>query len=1439
MVHRRLEMTQKIIALLLLLIIIVAGGVLGLSQSQETMAGAQSIIQAELSNALGSLVTVGRVEITSANTITIDDVTLYDKQAEILAASGKITITYSLLSILRGQNLVDAISDVAVEKPTLWLTQASNGRWNAQDILQQENITKPSFSSKVTLRDGRAMLKVSGAMWTLENINGSMDFAHNPSIDLQLQAVHKGAAVKAKGSVNSQGRSNLRIMVSELFVADYQVLLTEGPLELVGGIVKNLEATVTQQQGKTEWAGEASLAGVDIDIDGMPVRQVQGNMAFTNKNMYVFANAKLLDQPIDVRGSIRTDTSHPILNLTVASAAFDPSVITDTIPVSGKLAFKANITGVTTNPIINGDATLTIGQIAGYEARNAKANVQMMDKKLIINKFNAEMLGGQVAATGVYLQDSGSYELHLQAQQIDMANVLTDMVSNSHGDVDVTVKGAGAFAEADVQGTVAVGQGEMSGVVFNSLGAGFYRHNGIIAIDYANISLAKGLVSARGMIDHQNINLTIYGQGISLQQLDPNSSGIVDGNGEFAGQITGNLSEPEFAGSFTAINGQVFYQPFTQAKGNIHGNRQQLVIDDIQLVDGVTKHQVQGTLGLNGQRDMNIMVKTHQARAENLIKLLVPGENLTGNVDNEMIITGPLENFNTEGHILLTDGSFRGQLVAKAHGSYKREQGTTTISQFSINSLNTRIKLSGSMSPNKDLNFDIVAQHINMERLNLHLPYPAVGVAQFTGKLTGTASDPVFNGQLSADSLTFNDQKITGVSGEITFNGHEIEVPYVSFMQGTGKFGFAGGFGIDTNEIYGNLDVENAELQPILTIFKLPCKDIHGQLNGQIRLNGTVNKPNICLTGTLKEGKIKQYPIESIVIDVALENNVLKINDLSAAQGAGSLVARGTADLNGPLDLEIGGRDIDAGLVATLLNANIEPSGKMGFTAQISGVASNPHAAISLEVVNGGVGNTTFDSLYGLLIVDKNTIHVNQVLLKKGPYRASAYGTIPVAALSPVGREQANIVDQMDLKLRLDEANLSVLPFLTKQVTWAEGPTHGEINVAGTLEQPIVRGNITINNGVVKLAALASPIQKVGVDISFEGDTINIKKFDGHFGKGLYSLTGTAKIRGMALSNYDLSLVLNKPELKSKYFTGAIDGNLNFTNRGSKPIVSGKLVFENDIINIPVIPDMVTSNVDIGLDVEMTVGKKVRFYNPYFYDILAEGRAKFAGSTLEPDVSGSIAAVRGTVNYLGTQFKVTEASADFKKFASFEPIVKLSAQTSLQQIEVSLNVNGPVSAMQFSLTSEPAMRQQEILSLLTLRSHYADKQNSANSGMGRDAMVSVLGAGLQMQFMSQVEGNFRSALGLDEFRVVKDTTSNSIKKSYSDREESTTVSQEVYNIEMSKYLTDKLLLSYTIGVDHNKSDLALRYSLSKRTSVNASIDEQKRTWFGLETRFRF
>lgn len=1440
-------MKERVIAVLLVCIILLTGGMYWLTTSQAVMTGAQNALSKELASALGSLATVGEIEVTAYNQVTIHNVAIYDKQSEIVAASDEVVVSYSPWSMLTGWNVIQSISGITVKSPTLWLNQRDNGRWNVEDLVINDHDSKASLSGMVKLVDGKAIVNAYHSQWVLEEVNGRLDLANKPGIRAELQGIYKGAALAGQGTFNSKGRSTLSLHGDQLALADFQVLMPEtGAIKLLGGSATQIEATIACEKGNVEWAGEARLAKADMDLDGIPVRQVDGGIAFTDTKIYMFVTGTVFEQPLDVRGSVAINASEPILNVTVASAGFDPSVTGYQIPVKGLLNFRAEVAGIASNPVVYAEIEMAAGELAGYQAKNVQVKMNLADKNAVIHQFTADIFEGNVTAAGQLRTDTGAYQLTLNGQHLAIQD-FPGIFSGSSGYLDGTVmiKGTGEdVAGAEIQGTVSVGPGKYNQLPFSSVTSRFYYNNKNATIDYLNVGIGQGMVTAQGVAAEQGIALKLYGQGIPLALVAQDIAGKIEGTGQFSGEVGGTFSAPELTAVFTAANGEILYQPFSQFTGTVQITPASVTVLDAEMINGVTRHTAKGTIGLSGSREVNMAVTSRQARAETLVPLLVPGEKLTGNVDNEMLITGTLEKPDAAGKITLTDGSFRGQLLAKAAGFYKREQGVTTIHDFVIQSLNTQIQLAGTISPGNELNFDVTAKDIDLEKLTMNSgDYTAAGKAQFKGKLTGTPSLPVFKGQLSADKLTFNQQEITGVTGSIEVTGDEVEIPALSFSQGKGQFTLYGGFNRGSNEVYGVLTVENGELQPILAAAKVGNKNIAGILNGQIKLSGTFDKPTVRLNGNLKAGSVKKYPVESITVDAVLENNVLTIYDLSARQGTGVVLARGRADLNvnGPLNLEIGGKDIDAGLVAAFFDTSLQPAGKLDFAAQVSGVSNHPYTALSLELVNGGIGDTTFDSLYGLLILDKDIINVNQILLKKGPYQASAYGMIPVAALDPGSRQQADS-NQMNLNIKLDKANLSILPLLTKEVAWAEGATQGEITIGGTLDRPSMKGNVTVSNGTLKLAVLKDPIQKVGVDIAFEGDTINIKQFAGNMGSGSYRATGSAKLQGLKLADYNISLVLDKPVIRSKYFSGAVDGSLSIHQGKDKPKLTGKLLFANNIIDIPALPDMEPSQMDMDLDVDIQVGKNVRFYNPYLYDILAVGRVKVGGSLMEPDVAGRIAAIRGTVSYLRTQFKVEEGSVEFRQFSSFEPVIKLRAQTRLQQTLVHLDIDGPVGTMEFKLTSEPAMNQQEILSLLTLRSRYFDKQNNGDNGLGRDELMSALDAGLQMRFISELEGNVRNALGLDEFRFVRDTTSSIVKKSNSNKDESSTINEEVYNLEMSKYLTDKLLVSYVMGVDHNKSEVSFRYGLNRHISLTGSIgsiDKEKTTWIGAEARYRF
>ena len=64
---------------------------------------------------------------------------------------------------------------------------------------------------------------------------------------------------------------------------------------------------------------------------------------------------------------------------------------------------------------------------------------------------------------------------------------------------------------------------------------------------------------------------------------------------------------------------------------------------------------------------------------------------------------------------------------------------------------------------------------------------------------------------------------------------------------------------------------------------------------------------------------------------------------------------------------------------------------------------------------------------------------LNQFLVQRGIYKLSAYGTLPLDLLR-AKENRRNPDAQMNLDLHLDNANLDILPTLTKYVQWATGP---------------------------------------------------------------------------------------------------------------------------------------------------------------------------------------------------------------------------------------------------------------------------------------------------------------------------------------------------------------------------------------------------------------
>ncbi|WP_346353599.1 translocation/assembly module TamB domain-containing protein [Azotosporobacter soli] len=1349
-------------------------------------------LPARLSEELGMSVTIGRMEATSFNSLAANDVTVLDGDAKLLTVP-QLKVSVNPLRILQGKPALAMVSSVVLEKPSLWLRQKQDGTWNIDKLLQKERAEKSSFSGVVQINLAEIEVQSQGRIWMLDELNGTADCADLPALQLDFNGKVSGQDVRLSGRYHSSGRSGMTLTAKRLDLAEYAPFYPrQYDVASVNGQVEDLVLTLNGNKGHWTFAGETAVKEGAATFGEWSVSEVAGRVIFSEHSLYAVAAGKVMEQAVKLNGQADWSTGAPRLNGTLTLKQADISRFWAACPVTGLVDADLTIAGAYDQPVVSGELRAAQLNWQQYQAEKVKISAVFAEGKLTLSQAEAEMLGGAASLSGTLDSKTQRYALSLRAKDISLQGIRIDALQSS-----------------------------------------FQGNSDDVEVDALALQIGEGSVTGQGRISRQNIDMALAGNQLPLERFTPE----ISGNGTFSGRLSGRLPEWQLTGTAALHDGTALKQPYQLATGGLRLDAQGVTLDNWLLRDKTAEHRVDGRISYAADGPLNLRVVSRQARAENVVKFLLPGEEITGNIDNEIVLHGSRARPDGSGHVKLSDGSFRGRLVARAEGDYSISGQELQLKGVEIDSLNTRIRVSGQTTRGAELNLAVAADNLDFARLPFQYPYPVSGIGTCSGTLTGTAAQPIFAGEFQTERLQLDKETIQNIRGKMKFVDDELDITDASFQQGEGQGVFTGGIDFKDQSVFGSLQLKNLTLERIMPIFQLSNRDLRGKLSGEIRVAGHAKQPDVWVDGQLTNGSIRNYPLESVDLNLALENNVLKINQLTAHQGNGTLVAQGTAAIDGPLNLEIGGQGIDAGIITALLGSDWDLKGKLQFAAQVNGTTQEPQAAMSVEINDGGVKEATFDSLYGLLILEKGNIQVNQVLLRKGIYRASAYGNIPLAALTPKGRSGTDNGSEMDLRCRLDNANLSILPLLVpKVVEWGDGATQGEIAITGTLHAPKMNGAISVNGGKLKFAGFKDPLENIIMNVTVADDVVKVNQLSAKLGTGTIALDGSLRWQDWHWRDYDLALKLNAPLIRHAYFTGPVRGELTLRpGQNGIPLLAGDLIFEQDTITVPGVPEFGASNLDLGLDLNIAVGNRVRAYHPLFYDILARGRLHFGGTLKEPSSSGRVRVMNGTINYLSTTFKIFEGSVDFNRPFAFEPTIRLAAQAKLPQLAVDLTVNGPVSALDFKLTSEPALSQAQIMAVLNAGGRTGDVRDRS----GFDEVSGLLNAGLQAKFLGQLEGNVRNAFGLDQFRINQGAKGEILRKTYFEKEGTTTDNREVYNLQLGKYINDRLFVSYNMAIGYSAYEAALRYDLTRRISVIAATDDQKRKWLGFEARFKF
>jgi translocation and assembly module TamB len=399
--------------------------------------------------------------------------------------------------------------------------------------------------------------------------------------------------------------------------------------------------------------------------------------------------------------------------------------------------------------------------------------------------------------------------------------------------------------------------------------------------------------------------------------------------------------------------------------------------------------------------------------------------------------------------------------------------------------------------------------------------------------------------------------------------------------------------------------------------------------------------------------------------------------------------------------------------------------------------------------------------------------------------------------------------------LQGESAVLTALPLLVPEIDRSAGTLDAQVKIGGTLGEPEFNGDFHVRDGRFELYRTNLVLSKVDLDGRFIGDELTFDgrgeaakgriTLDGRFTWPEGVMTGAMHLKG------DRLLVADTPEYR-------VIASPNLTLRAGTEgyDIEGEIVVPTAKISPKDLTTSVSTSADervIGLEVEDTGPATVQRIRSRIHVVLGDAvrvesyglKARLDGEvtvlTKPDDVArglGAINVVEGQYKAFGQDVKITKGKLSYNNTPLGEPLLELTAEREIkdEDVTVVVNVRGSLAKPFITITSTPAMSNNEALSyLLTGRSIDNLQSGEATSVNKAAENLAVSGGGFLL-------GGVGTKLGLDEVTVERTDTEDT-------------------SVTLGKFLSPKLFVSYGVSIAEAINTIKLRYTLNERWSVKA------------------
>jgi translocation and assembly module TamB len=716
--------------------------------------------------------------------------------------------------------------------------------------------------------------------------------------------------------------------------------------------------------------------------------------------------------------------------------------------------------------------------------------------------------------------------------------------------------------------------------------------------------------------------------------------------------------------------------------------------------------------------------------------------------------------------------------------------------------------------------------------------YPITGVADVTLQVSGTRADPHAQGQVQVKDASAWGQSIAQFDADVQVAGGEtalsnIRLLHTQLPNEDAKIQGSAAYNRSHHSFRLDLNGENFDLARIPQIQRGGLL-IEGRGGFMLQGSGTTESPAINARAQVSGLTLDHELAGAVDLQAVSRGNELHVSGQSEF-GKGMLHVDGgiqmRADYATAVSFQMDNVDLDAFLRTYLKGQRTGHSAVSGTVA-----AQGPLRDPRQWTMNGNLSSIVMDLEYAKLRnadpvrfnYAKQTLHIDQLHMAGEGTDFTAHGSVQFAG-------------SRDLDLTVNgKVDLKLLNSVDADFT-GSGLLAMDMNVGGTVSDPLPQGHLQVSNGAVVYAGLPSGLSEINGSLVFTRDRLHIEKLTARTGGGTIDLKGDATHYNQQLS-FDVTAA--SKEVRLRYPPGVsstASAELHWVGTPTASTLTGEIMvtklavtpnfdFSSYLENSQRNAALANANSPLNgvkLDVHVQTAPELQMKTAVAR-LSGDADFQLRGSIARPAVLGRVDILEGDATFNGTKFRLERGDITFANPVAIEPQVNLEASTHVRNYDLDIMVTGTPDRLAVNYRSEPPLPKSDIIALLALGRTGQEserlQEQSGPSAFNDEASALIINQAMN----STVSGRMQKLFGASRIKI--DPQGLTTETNPTARGPQVTIEQQFAN---------NVSLTYSTNVSQsNQQIIQTEYYFTRNISVVGTRDQNGVVSFDLRIRRR-